>query len=77
MRVSILRDDPGFDPDILSGHARYDIFLDDMPQEGVLIADDEEGVVVAYLRDAEGGWRHANGTLLQGEMRGEVRIVRT
>ena len=76
MRVSILPTDPGYDPGIRSGAVRLDVFHDDVPQAGVLTADDEDGTVLGYLADGDGGWQHANGILLTAERSGVVRIER-
>ncbi|MGU3387273.1 hypothetical protein ACLBYG_22375 [Methylobacterium sp. D53M] len=76
-RISIDRDDLGFRPGLLAyPPERFKVLLDGAPVEGVITADVEAGMIIAYLRDDAGDWRFDADGLMRVQMDGQVEIRR-
>lgn len=78
MRLSSDRADPGFLPALVgpAPRPRFDVTLDGELVQGVVTADEEEGLVVVHVRDEDGGFRHREGVVLREVHRGVVTITR-
>jgi hypothetical protein len=76
-RISNLPDDPGFDTWIaclLSGKTRVRIFLDDIEQQNVTVADVSEGFIVRARRDAIGRFVVEGNEIVEETVYGRVEI---
>jgi hypothetical protein len=77
MRLSIDPEDPGFDPRAIGcASGRIRITLDGVQQSGVITADEDDGLIVALLRDENGCLIHdwTKGEPARVEKRGVVTI---
>ncbi|MBD7992830.1 hypothetical protein H9643_18805 [Ochrobactrum sp. Sa2BUA5] len=71
MRISADKNDPGFQPGIMS---KYDVYFEGTRQEFVVTADVEAGVLVRCMSD-EQGLIVVDGELVEETLRGDVKLV--
>ena len=78
MRISVDRDDPGFETLAILGERRrkgIKILLDGQVVKRAITADDDEGYVLAYAEDLDGGLASVDGEPIRKELHGRVRII--
>jgi hypothetical protein len=70
VRISVEKDDRGYDPN----HLRAHVFLNDVELLDCITADDELGECYCYARDASGNFLTAGDTIQREFRYGKVRI---
>lgn len=77
MRLSADESDSGYSKWWSLGHRRHyvDVFLDGDLIQGVVTADDVEGLAVVYAHDHDGRVVPIDGKPLKRTLRGKVKIV--
>lgn len=75
MRISVLDTDAGYIP--IDDTQLYEIFLNEVRQQGVLTADEDQGFVFRYQTDANGDLVVERNEALTETVTGNVRIVKT
>lgn len=73
MRLSANEEDPGYKPELFNANIK----LDGKIIDSVITADEEEGFVLAYVKDSNGKYEidEEKQTLVQKRLEGKVEII--
>lgn len=77
MRISSLKNDPGYQAfvrNVMMGERDVRIFLDNVEQDGVVTADDAQGLIVREKRDENGRLVSRDDCVVTEDIYGDVRI---
>jgi hypothetical protein len=77
MRLSVIAGDPGYLTYACLGHLgpKVKIKLDGEEMSAVVTADEEEGIVVRYKKDADGHYLAENDEAVSETLHGKVEII--
>jgi hypothetical protein len=71
MRISVKKDDPGYDP-VNSRYAK--VYLDGVEQKHCVTADEEEGYIIRYVTDDNGELTIEGDYIKEEKVAGKVKI---
>jgi hypothetical protein len=72
MRISVKEGDPGYCAEAFKAR----VFFNDVEQKGTCItADEEQGLIVRFIKNEDGGLVVNNGEAMTETVTGKVRII--
>ena len=71
MRISVIKEDPGFSPDSY----KYKVQLNDLVLEDCVTADEELGLAVVYARNSDRTYMIQNNEIVKETLFGKVKII--